>query len=133
MTTDPFIEHFMPNANTAKFPATLIIPTDDLILEFFQRLGGEVLPKKDVDEILTQVICVLLNADGTVEAQLAALPDFNRIVSTEMFAGLKPAVAELAVAIRNRLVEFGADCDAGFPYFFDRLIDRDVMLTHLPY
>jgi len=133
MHSDPFIEHFRPEEASRKYPAQLIIPTDDLIQEFFQRLGGEVLPKKDVDEILTQVICVLLNAEGTVDAQLQALPDFNRIVSTEIFAALKPAVGELAVAIRDRLVEFGADCDAGFPYFFDRMLDRDVMLSHLPY
>ncbi|MNU19659.1 hypothetical protein D3C71_78920 [compost metagenome] len=135
---DPFqdrmVERLEGMQETNVKPKTIILPTEDLIDQLHRRLGGEKLPKKDLDEILTQVVCVLLNAEGPVQdAHLQALPDFNRIVSTEMFAALKPAVGELAVAVRDRLMEFGADCDGGFPYFFDSLLDRDVVLTHLPY
>lgn len=130
--SDPFLEHFMPEPATVIKPDRLIIPTDDLIANFLQKIDGSI-PSKDLDEILTQIVCVLLNAEGTVEAQLRALPDFNRIVTTQALAGLQNAVGELAVAMRDRLMEFGADCDAGFPYFFDGLLYRDVMLTHLPY
>jgi hypothetical protein len=128
---DSFTAHFAPAKEHR--PTKMILPTEDLLMDFFKAIGGEILPKQDVEEILTQIVCVLLNSDENTEVKLQSLPDFNRIVSTQLFASIKPAVPELALAIRNRLVEYGAYKDADFPYFFDGLLGRDVLLSYLPY
>lgn len=133
---DQFVQHFIPNA-AKNYPRQFILPTEDLLTAFFHSIGGEVLPQSDINELLTQIVCVLLNADEQVErqidAKLAQLPDLNRIVSTQVFASIKTAVPELAFAIKRRLAEFGAFQNDDFPYFFDRVLGRDIVLTHLPY
>ncbi len=118
--------------NRPNWPQQIIIPTDDLLARFYTKLGTRP-EQKDIEEILTQIICVLLNEDHDVEKELLALPDFNRIVSAGNLPGLKMAVAELALSVRNRLIEFGVYKDETFPYFFDQLLDRDILLCHLPY
>lgn len=128
-------------------PQTVILPMADLLQAFYQACGDSIgmLSDKDVWEILSQIIVVLLDNDEKSEEQLRKLPELDRLVyfnridnpalfaRTQQFAGFRHAVHVLAFGVRQRLVELGAYTNEGFPYFLDRFIGPDVMLTHLPF
>jgi len=134
---DPFLPRMAERLSKENHPQTIIVESADLIDQLHRRIGNEKLPKKDLNEILTQVVCVLLNHDveagEQLDEKLLELPDFNRMTSAAMFSSLKPATTELATALRARLAEYGIYNNEEFPYFFDSLLDRDIVLTHLPY
>lgn len=148
-----FASHSPSSHNRTQAKDLVIIPTADLLLRFYQSLGGLVLPPGDMEEILTQITWTLLNADSQpdVDGELRKLPDasklvyFNRMLSEqhgghqellergEQFAGFQQAVWALAFAVRDRLAELGAYHDRDFPYFLDRLLDWDVVLAKIPF
>lgn len=132
----------------------VIIPTADLLDQFYRSLGGVVLPPGDMAEILTQITWTLLEQEHkpqAVDEKLNQLPDisklvyFNRMLSEqhgghqellergEQTAGFQNAVRALAFALRQRLVELGIYQNQEFPFYLDRLLDWDVVLAKFPF
>lgn len=131
-----------------QYAKNMILPTADLVQVFNQACGDSfgTIGMVDVQEILAQIVCVLLDDDERTEEGLRKLPDverliyFNRIDKdllgtrySAQFAHFRSAVHTLAYALRDRLVEYGAYSSGEFPYFLDRMLGYDIVLSHLPY
>lgn len=132
-------------------PPRLIVPTEDLLSAFnYALMGyGQVLPRADLIEIITQIGDAMVNADEGegllkfVEA-FRSLPLLDRIASRSYFLEtlerqhvLKAATQTLAASLFRRLEQLGAFQAPGkkgtFPYIVAGLEGNDVMFTVLPF
>jgi hypothetical protein len=124
-----------------KWPATLIIGASDAV-EYFShalKVAGIVLPINDVQEIVIQILMVFLNNGLNDNEALAALPDFNRMVTTDFLSSsektdvFKEEVFCLALKLAARIKELMPQGIEDIPYGFDRFLGGDIVLTHMPY
>jgi hypothetical protein len=115
-----------------KYPLKLILPTDDLVVAFLQDMRPMEPCQSDVLEVMMQIIFALMN-DQWSDEELLKVFDANRIVDQQMTPAMRRCVPDLALSIRDRLRELNAYEGKSFPFFFDRLLGKDVILTLLPY
>ena len=122
-----------PPTPPESYPDRLILDIADLLEDFRLAIGGEYLPKEDLAEIIAQVVCKLMNAEDPRSIELTDLPDFNRIVSKEVFSSVPAAIPDLAEALRKRMRDIGALSTPSFNYYFDHMVGHDVVLSYIPY
>ena len=117
-------------------PYRIIIPTDDIVNEFTNRVNG-ILNPIDLNEILTQVFSMMLCDDSGIIEYGIDFPDLTMLVDTS-FAADDMKVVRLGISVHwlittlyDRLKHFGLFCDNDFPYYFEKLINYDIVLHHL--
>jgi len=124
--------------DTKVYPKLFIVGTTDLIEGYCRKVEG-ILNPVDLNEIITQIISMLLNDDSGIIEYGDSFPDYTRLHDTsflnneEKIKTIEIATHELVVSIYNKLKEVGLFCDKTFPYFFDKFLDRDIVLHHLPF
>ena len=131
------------------YPKTIILDTKDIVNDYSNKVKGLVNPI-DLPEIMTQVIQILLNCDiGKPEynpdnnafdnPEDFPFPDIDRLRYKEFqsnsneLAIVCDASHELFDSVLNQLQNMKAFTKDGFPYFFDKFLGKDAILTHLPY
>lgn len=125
-------------------PSTFILPTEDLVLKFHQKLLPFSISNYDLSEIMTQISENIDTKDKqNTYADFRKLPHFDRIVSRHFLGTierqhlLKAAVFELACGVYEELEKFKVFDSHRFrnkfPYAFEKMIGQDVSFFHIPY
>lgn len=135
-----FPENFQSAAKSqAPAPQRIILPTSDLVEQFEAAVGPEI-HQRDITAILGVVIqSVLFEEDNSDLERMVHLPDFHRMHSAVFFKDpskietVKRAAWNLSAAIYERLKSFGAYRRGEFPYIFDCLLGKDIVLQFLVY
>lgn len=122
-----------------KWPKRVIVSATDLIRVFGESTMYAVWPG-DLDELVTQVIDVLLNANTADLSALNNLPDFNRMSKqTEYLANplvaqqIRDATRILGLGLNQRFRELGLYDRHRFSYYLESFLNRDLILSYLPY
>lgn len=121
------------------FPAKLVFPASDLIREFEEAIGPEIV-QRDIEDIVSHVVMSLLfdNNPDDIE-HMPLLPDFNRMRSTVFFKEparkftVERAAAGLSAQLFQRMQEYKAFHNGEFPYFFVQFVGKDLYLELLPH
>jgi hypothetical protein len=119
-------------------PSTLIIDSADLVKELRFQICSCV-SERDMIEIITQVICTLLNEENNYVDSINNLPQFNRMRdddysdTNQNLGKIRKVTSEFGIKLQHRLQILGAYRGKTLPYFFDKLLGNDLVLSHLPY
>ena len=125
-------------------PQMLVIPTEDLIVEFNRTLFPHTVTDYDLREIMTQISENILSGDKRVTFEsFRRLPKFDRIVCKQFIETierqhlLKSAVFNLATGLFHRLEHYRVfdsyRFTNKFPYCFDKMVGYDAVYFIVPY
>lgn len=118
---------------------TIIIPATDIVSEFINSTNTIFTSKKDIDELMFQVINTLVSPDNENNATLEPFPDISRLWNTNTCNNehinkeIQIASIKLQVLVKQRLIDYGVYEDSNFSYFFLRFIGYDLILSYLPH
>ena len=122
-------------------PSMVILATRDPVKLFLEETDNY-FSKPDVEDILTQISFVLLNAQTDHHTELSRLPEVNRM-RNQSFANepvryyrIKDATLKLGLSINELVRSLGLyqhdeQGNLEFPYFFAHLIGYDMVLDRL--
>lgn len=117
---------------------TIIVDAADLITAFQEHVPVP-FSDRDLAELITQIIVVLLNEEHGEIDGLNGLPHFDRLRDVKHAMNphtrwqIQSATGILAVALYKRLHSLGIYHDNIFSYFFDRMLGNDIVISHFPY
>lgn len=121
------------------YPQYVIIPTKFIICEFKRKISPYIKNEVDIKEIVIQLLQHLLNYRGSTSIDNTNILDFSMLIDRS-FLNNKDAVEvisneyiELYKSIKNILIDYGVIKQDKFDYCFDKFIDNDIVLLHLPY
>lgn len=121
------------------YPKTLIMDTRAAMAQFEHDTLGVGLTHKNTLEIVTQIMDLFLNDSPDCLARLSTLPRFDRLYNPSLTqdsskeAAVKRAVQTLGESLYAWLYNHGAFAGEEFPYFFNQLLGKDIVLSHFPY
>lgn len=124
-----------------EYKASMVVEAADILAAFRQKVPE--LREESLVEILHQIFQIFLNhADARLDL-LSALPNAHGIGDTIFQTNplfrrrLQDASSFMGLALYRRLDSLGAFNNGGlhknFPYYYDRLLQDDLLLIHIPY
>lgn len=123
------------------YKASMVVEAADLLAAFRSKVPE--LREDSLTEILHQIFHIFLNnADSRLDL-ISALPNAHGIGDTIFQTNpafrrrLQEAASSLGLALYRRLDSLGAFNNGGlhknFPYYYDRRMQDDLVLIHIPY
>ena len=122
-------------------PSMVILASRDSVKQFLEETDNY-FSKADVEDILTQISFVLLNAEMDHHAELSQLPEVNRMRNQSFvneptrYYRIKDATLKLGLSINHLVSSLGLyqqdkHGHLEFPYFFAHFIGYDMVFDRL--
>lgn len=121
----------------------IIVETADLVDGLLREIIPTKLRTEDIREIINQISDVMTGYQPTFSQELMRLPEFHRMVSSNLFASveqqhlLKSAVHRFGMGLYERLAQAGAfkslQYKEDFPYIFVGMLGKDTQYRYYQY